>query len=346
MGLVVFGHVSSLHAQTPEARQRALVLFQRGNDAFAQGNQFEAYDAYVRAFSLSPSFDIACNLGRTEAEMGKLIDGAQHLRYCLKNFPASGRADMRQAEARFQELLRKVTGQVGQLRVAVEPAGTLVSVNGEELGTSPFAEPIFLMPGKVKLVLTKAGYVDETFTFVVQAGTQQDMNIRLTSKPESGPSRVPALSARLSQPRDEAPSPAPPVPVARSAGDGHSPLRTALLVGGASATLVGLGLGTYFSLQAADDHSAFRATRTAITAESGELGCQPGAVTPSCERLDAQRRNAAEKERLGFVSYAGATGVGLATFAVWLLWKPDQPSVSVTVGGNFSRGNVVLRGVF
>lgn len=335
-------------AQTADARARALQLFQKGNEAFAAGNTFDAYDAYARAFSLSPSFDIACNLGRSESEMGKLREGAAHLRYCLKNFPASSRTEMRQAEAKFGQLLSKVAGQLAQVALKVEQAGAMVAVNGEDLGTTPLSESIFLNPGSTQLLVSKVGYTDEVFEFVAQAGSQHEMNVKL--RPSSSVSQP----ARSSNAKGGMPVRVTPLNgfselthgAKRSEALHSPPLRTALLIGGSAVTLAGLSLGTVFALQAADEHAAFRWQRGVVERDLGAAGCLGQMGAPSCVQLEAHLESAAKKERVSFFALASASGFGLGTAALWFLWTPTRTQPEISFLGKAHGAEVVVRGAF
>lgn len=351
MGLALGGCLATLlwlrtaPAQTVSARERAQELFQKGNETFAEGNTFEAYDAYVRAFSLSPSFDIACNLGRSEVEMGKLREGAGHLRYCLKNFSASSRAELRQAQARFGDLLSKVKAQVLEVDFDVSPPGASVSVNGELLGKAPFLDTVFLLPGKVTLVVSKPGYQAESFSLIAQAGSRQQMKVQLpiaASQSERSSPVVPRTQTNPGTQRSAGTEASAEFPPARSS----SQLRTGLLIGGAAATVVTLGVGTYFAVQSGDQHAAFRAQRSRIQQELGSEGCLGTTPLPECQELNQLRTTAAEKDRVSLVALAGASGFGLATTALWLLWAPPQRGVEVALVAGRRHAGFVVEGAF
>jgi tetratricopeptide (TPR) repeat protein len=85
-------------------RERATELFSQGNEAFRAGRIADARNRYLLAWRLMPSFDIACNLGRAEAELELWRQAASHLRYCLDHFAATSRPEYRKAESKFREL--------------------------------------------------------------------------------------------------------------------------------------------------------------------------------------------------------------------------------------------------
>src|SRR6187551_1245331 len=110
------------------ARDQAIVHFHEGNEAFTRGDTHEAYKQYQTAWQLHQTFDIACNLGRAEAELGKLPQAAEHLAYCLDHFSSSPQDELRDARQRYAELFHTVRTQVSSLTFDVDPDGAEVSV--------------------------------------------------------------------------------------------------------------------------------------------------------------------------------------------------------------------------
>ena len=94
--------------------------FEKGADGSEAGRLQEAYDSYKKAWDLKQSPDIACNLGNVEVELKKVRDGAEHLTYCMKTFPATGSADQK---AQLQARLTQAREQVGLLKIVVSPRG-------------------------------------------------------------------------------------------------------------------------------------------------------------------------------------------------------------------------------
>src|SRR6185369_1258087 len=127
--------------------ERAEQAFKDGNRAFAAGDFHAAFAAYRAAWSLKQTFDIACNLGRTEVELSLARDAAEHLDYCLRTFSVSSRGEVKDAYKRFRELFVRVRREVAALSVEVRPSGAEITVDGASYGLAPLGRDIFLDPG-------------------------------------------------------------------------------------------------------------------------------------------------------------------------------------------------------
>src|SRR5882672_181123 len=70
--------------------ERADQLFREGTSAFEAERYSEAYGALRSAWDLSPSYRHAAGLGQVELHLAQYRDAAEHLAYCLRNFPETG----------------------------------------------------------------------------------------------------------------------------------------------------------------------------------------------------------------------------------------------------------------
>ena len=80
--------------------------FKRGNDAFREGQYETARSYYQAALRARRSFEIVCNLGRTEAQLGDDALALNHLDECLKEYPPG--EDVAPMRARFFKLREQV----------------------------------------------------------------------------------------------------------------------------------------------------------------------------------------------------------------------------------------------
>lgn len=306
--------------RTSSAREQAIVHFNEGNEAFRRGDTHEAYRQYQTAWQLHRTFDIACNLGRAEAELGKVAQAADHLAYCLDHFSSSPQQDLRAARQRYSELFRTVRAQVSSLKLQVDPDGAEVFVNGVSVGTTPLERDVFVLPGRQTVELELEGYRGLRREIPASAGESRSLQLRLE---RLDPSTQPAPSAAVTH--DTSPG-LPPADVSTS---GVS-TRSIVLLSGAVLTAAGAGVGLGFYLQGAklDDEAAVLRDRIEAESAPDPNPCAT-ASNPACGQLDNtvdRRDHAWTVSTVGFVSM----GVfGLGTLATWLWW-PATPSMSAS----------------
>ena len=130
-------------------------LLQEGQELFAKDDFEGSYRAYKRAWDLKPTFDVAGNLGNVEAKLGKWAGAIVHLRFALANLPLTMPDDKKKVvEAKLQDRIAEATSKVHIITFALSPAGAVVTVDGDEFGTTPLTEPVVLDPGPHKIVAT------------------------------------------------------------------------------------------------------------------------------------------------------------------------------------------------
>jgi hypothetical protein len=169
----------------PKAAKRWLAvgqtLMQRGaylaarNRADEAKQQFEnAATAYHKAIEAGDDVNVYAELAAAEEKLGKVDAAVRHLRLVVR---ASGvRPDVeKRASARLDELLARV----GLVTLTVAPPGTSITLGGSEVGHSPLAEPLVLLPGTYTLAFQAAGFEPKEAELRVDAGTESERAIEL-----------------------------------------------------------------------------------------------------------------------------------------------------------------------
>jgi hypothetical protein len=293
---------------------RAEELFRAGNAAFAEDDLHAAYDAYRAAWSLRESFDIACNLGRTEAELMLSRDAATHLDYCVRTFSASSRNEFRGALERFRALLGTVRKKVGAFQITSYPSGAAVEVDRAACGTSPLPAPVFVDPGEHHVLVRLPGYQTVERVLHVDAGGSVALRVDLSPEGET-----PAIPEPSAVPERVEPIP-PPTPVETGMG-----AREIALLSGGSLALVGLGVGLGFSLAAT---SAREEADSFLGACGGEPGSRACVTLARALELEHDRRDVAA------LSFTLAAAVGGATLAAFFLIPDAKPDDNTSVRGS------------
>jgi hypothetical protein len=295
-----------------QSADRADELFREGNKAFAAGDARTAYEAYRGAWSLRKSFDIACNLGRTEAELQLSRDAAEHLDYCLKTYPASSRDELREANKRFRELFAEVRAKVAALRIETRPPGAEIAVDGASYGTTPLSGDVFVDPGQHRVRAELQGFDGEERAIEVTAGASLTVSFLLGRSHDATPGH--------------APSPALPVPASLPAQPPErraATVRSTVVISGAALTLIGLGVGTGFYLDARATSDRVGRIGRALELGRGRSACSQSSPPPDCENLADEVEHERSARQGAGIAYTASALLGAATVAAWLI-IPDE----------------------
>lgn len=160
-------------------------LFDQAQAAFAKGDKQAAYTAYLKAWGLQKSYDIAGNLGNVELRLGKHRDAAEHLSYGVTNFPPTGEPSLLRV---MKQKLAETQKEIGRVTVRVSVAGVRVRVNGREVGISPLSEEAYVEPGEVVVEGELAGCEPARMVGRVGKGEAVEMKVVMieSKKPNFG----------------------------------------------------------------------------------------------------------------------------------------------------------------
>jgi hypothetical protein len=328
------------HAKPPPTdgeRAEALEFFREGNQLFMQGKLTPAREAYLKAWALAPTFDIACNLGRTEVELGMKREAADHLSFCLENFSASSRPEFREAEDKFRELLTAIRPTLAALHFFVNPAGAEVAVDRAIIGKAPIRREIFVEPGDHEVVIRLAGYRSIERRITTQVGQTREVRFDLVSEASAPPADplAPAVApvephgAATEPPAPSQSSPSDPASSADTGTSTRSPstAKVVTIVSGATLTAAALGLGVGFQLHASSLADEIEMLRARSVTELGSDGCfQSTAVVCGNIRDSVARHDEAETNAT--VSFVAAGVLGVGTLAAWLFWPDEEVSTT------------------
>jgi hypothetical protein len=239
-----------LAQQTPPASETAGKendLFERARDAQRAGNLEEAYrlwrEAWMAEELWSSGFEIAANLGQTEAKLKKYRDAAEHLSYALAHLPANA-TDMKEP---LERVLAAVKTQVGTLRVEVADSGVpeTIKVQGQVVASwqRSYGE-VYVDPGTHTIIASRPGFRRFERQVTVGAGETARVFIGLLISPAP-----PSPSAT---PPKETPGATVSIKKTSSGNAALERTSTILFIGG-GITLAALGSGWAF--QAAADRA-------------------------------------------------------------------------------------------
>jgi tetratricopeptide (TPR) repeat protein len=184
------------HATSPPAAEapstQAAQFYQQGNVEFEKKNWPAAEAAYLKAWAIMRTFDVAANLGEVEFHLGKVREAAEYLGYSLRTAPPSSKPAQRERTMHF---LEQVKEKLGVLRVRVNVEGATISINGTPIAAEDAAHEIFVEPGSATVEASRAGYVEARTTVDTKAGASREVALTLEVKKSAPPPHSPRSMA-------------------------------------------------------------------------------------------------------------------------------------------------------
>jgi tetratricopeptide (TPR) repeat protein len=171
---------------------------QRVNEALAEFemNHFEeAREQFKRAHELYPNARTLRGLGMVEFELRHYQISIRFLEQALES-TVKPLSDSLRAET--QDLLGRARGYVGELRVAVEPPGASVSIDGLPVDVAE-APTLMLEVGDHHLDVRATGYMGQTRRITVEGNSHQELELRLELLPTE-PEPAPAVALTPHEP--------------------------------------------------------------------------------------------------------------------------------------------------
>ncbi len=259
--------------------------FVRGQKLAKEGAVADAEKAFEEAWSQRKSWDIAGNLGLTEAAQKKWDEAAEHLAYALGHIGGLAKPEQRRA---LEERLAEAKTQVATVTVRTS-AGATVTV-GPRL-YKPLEGPLFLAPGTHSITASLEGFETSSATATVKAGEATEIAIEL--KPIAGATPTGSASSSGS-------SAVPPPPP-----KGEKPIWPPILLGGVAAVGVGLGVG-------------FLAADAGKTSEADDLAAGCPTAPASCVTAGDDLLSTANTFRGVGIAGFGLAGAGLIGMVIVL----------------------------
>ena len=145
----------------------------------------ELYDAqdfegarieFWRTYQLSKNARVLFNVGVCDKNLRRYARAAATWRQELAEAGSALSADDRR---KVESAIASVQEFVSSVRVEANEPGAVLRVDGEEVGTTPFAEPLALDVGRHTLLLRKEGFADASLDVTVSRGPMEPVRLEL-----------------------------------------------------------------------------------------------------------------------------------------------------------------------
>lgn len=184
---LAFAQGAAAKKEAAAKKNEAADHYKKGVALFKEGDFASALAEFRAAYQAVPGFEVLYNLGLTERRLFKYGQAVKTLNRYLEEGGKKVPADRRESVETELSQIRALTSKIN---VKVEGAPAKVFVDGEEVGTSPLADPILLGPGKHTIRATRDGEPEAEETFELASGSTKDVNLALKPKAASGPVEI------------------------------------------------------------------------------------------------------------------------------------------------------------
>lgn len=247
-------------------------LVQKGDAATRQKKPDEAktfYDnaitAYEKAIEASTDPNLHFDLAVVAEKAGYLDRAATAYRTLVKTTGA--RADLvKKATARFDDL----TTKTGLLMIISKPEGATITDGGAQLGTTPLADALVLVPGTHTLAIAADGHLTKELELKIEAGSESERTITLDPGTQEPP-----------PPKPTPVEPAKPAPIVEAPPAG--PDKLPLYIGAGAAGGFAL-VATITGIMAVSKHGTFEDENASpgTRADAKDAGKTLALVTDIC----------------------------------------------------------------
>jgi hypothetical protein len=211
------------------ARER----FKEGVTYFDKKDFAKARVAFLQAYALKKHPAVLLNLAQSELRSGHEADAAQHFSQYLREHKDASEAERQGAETG----LTAAKALVAEVALEVDASGAEVYVDGDAVGSTPLAGPLFLAPGSHRIQVRKEGKTTNS-DVAVAAGQSTKFSVKLAAPVAAAP---PATSTDTTAPAEEVTS-APPENEPPAAQESARRTPFGRWVGKTPGALVGIGV--------------------------------------------------------------------------------------------------------
>jgi hypothetical protein len=190
--------------------------FQHGVQLFREHRYTEAREAFEEAYRILPNGRVLANIAASFVGEGRPAEAIATYRRFLSEGNEGQSATAREVARREIARLR---ASIGDVALAIEPAGAEIIVDGRAVGVAPLAWPLALTPGQSTLEVRAPGFVPFARTIEIEQGGSISLSVVLQPIRAGGTGGEEAPAASQGQPRPEPPpagraEPAPSPPAA------------------------------------------------------------------------------------------------------------------------------------
>lgn len=317
------GFAGQAAAQTAPEEMEFEDLITEAQTAYKDEDYGRAIELLLAADRRQPNARLLLNVAKSHEKAGDCVEALAYYRAFIRD-PGAEENLVPTAEKMFDKAAKDCDGWddllAGRLQISSTPSGATVSVDGEEVGTTPM-EVVALMEGPRKVRVTLEGYEPAEETVDLKPDADATVELTLEEEPEE---------VVVAEPVEPPPEPEP------EPDTGPSPVIHYAIAGGIGA--LGAGLFTVGAL-----------TDSSLPGKYDEPRREDDITPDEFDQLTEERKAASTRALIFYISGSAllAGGVGYAIYtAVSSSEKETAPQLTIAPSVAADGVGVVLSGDF
>lgn len=195
VAVLVTSCVAAVQVRADDRTNQAMALGRAGEELFLAGRYDQALERFrelVRRFDGPPELLDATrwNIARCHEEMGNDVAALE----AFVDYAKHARLDDEKSDV-FQKLRTLRERVKATLRLTVEPAGAVIQIDGQKLGTAPWTAPVPLAYGRHVVVVSKEGH--RTVERTLDLGPKEARDLAIVLQAVVGEIEVSAGEAQI-----------------------------------------------------------------------------------------------------------------------------------------------------
>lgn len=171
----------------PAAVEEAGRRYDRGLKFYSEGEYRLAVIEFERTYELVPDYRVLYNIGQVRIQLGDYARARKALERYMSEGQDKIKADRAQAVKNDLDMLE---GRTATLKIAANPEGVEVLVDGESVGVTPLADAILLNAGDHNVELRKVGFRPQVVRRTLAGSDAATLDAKLEPVPAAAPAAV------------------------------------------------------------------------------------------------------------------------------------------------------------
>lgn len=178
---------------TKQQIEDAMPHFSKAVELYDENDFAGALVEFKRAYQLAADYHVLFNIAQSYYQVQNYAGALDAFQRYLSDGSASIAKDRRLF---CEKEITKLKGRVAKIELVVNVPGATVSVDDEDVATTPLSEPLTVSQGKRKITVSLKDHIPETRTLELSGGDSQRLEFELKEEEKAPPPPPPSVETK------------------------------------------------------------------------------------------------------------------------------------------------------